>query len=182
MAETVAVAGLGAAATDYSNLTFGGAPLSPRATGRKRDGALADPAALALRADAAVGFHMRDDQRVDGAAVQAGKSAAEFGGGAAKAACQRDFSEEIRDDVMRIEFAAVLAGARANAAQGAFERAELRIDLAFEHRVFLRHMRTRRLPPMCTSTVHLVDVGSENVCSRGAAASACNLICEIELF
>ena len=67
-------------------------------------------------------------------------------------------------------------GARNGAAQRLREGAELRIDEAFQRRVFMRRARTRCFPPVCTSAVHCRDLGIENARSRGAHEDACDLM------
>ena len=170
----------GRVAVQYSNLIFCEGPPSPldlavpraRREPGQRDRALLHPGAGALLEDAAVRPDMRDGQRVtDG--LETGERRRQLRGRAHEANGQSRFC--MSDRARRVVFQAGMR-ARNRAAQRLIQGAELRIYEAFQRRVLMRDARTRYLPPVCTSAVHCMDVGSENAWSRCARARARNLM------
>jgi len=166
MAEAVGVSGL-AAARSYSNLFFQSPPSPLFLAARREPGqsnrALLHPGAGAFLEDAAVRPDMRDGQRVtDG--LEAGKREREPGGGAQEANSQTHLRTRID------------AGARRRAVQRLTQGAELRIDKAFQRRILMR-----ALPPVCTTAVHPLNVGSGCAHSRGGQAEQCDLMGDREL-
>jgi hypothetical protein len=129
-----------------------------------------------LLEDAAIRPDVRDRQRVtDG--LETGERARQLRGRAREASNQSQFHMCARRIVPDAG-----TGTRNCAVQRLLQGAELRINEAFQRRVLMRDTRTRCLPPVCTSAVHRVDVGSGCARSRGGRADLCDLMCEIELF